>query len=729
MSVQTNVSVCSTGTNSGSQPPRSSRLVFHIPTNYELTEFHLQRVKLDKEGKKRPQQSLDNERSVISNWIVELKLDPLGPVGEELGVGFKESLADYEVSLANRNLSPRTISDRRCIIKKFRESLLEYQRTDGLPLDFRGGLRSLMELTGIPVNRLAMKTGVKDSTIRLWLSGRSFPERGSLARIRTLEKFFKVPEGTLSSRLPDALWMEAPDPDQTTAWRIHQRELINLKYRLSSFPDRLQEEWDELVLFFTDDQWVLERRLKRNSKWRVRWNNKRCGTAEINFEFLQSFFGYLCLPTINQDKRMVGLGFSQGELTLALLTDANLIFKYLYFMKTRSVSNSFNTATLTFLAFCSMLVRKKTGYLRQIPQFGERLPKQVTVDHWPLWCKTNYKKIRKFRKKITGKKSTDRPRMTRNSFEPVVDIIKNRQHPITALFDLAKNLESLTPLLERGSKERLALHHRNCLHVRMIGSNPLRIENFSMETFIPKDYGAFERAGELYRRRRENKEQIDYSELYVEATPESNLYQLPDGSWRLRFNERDFKNEKGEDLEAGVLCSPYDVPVLPSVWPSLVEYLFGGHRAVLNESIRDELRRVRSARGLPPLSSEAELAILRCPYVFRPGSRAIKKLGSKQLDGYGTAQISPRILSKQILALTRKYLPNCKGFGAHACRHLVASDYIKNHPHGYEEAAAALHNTAAMVRKHYAWVEISDLIKPWSNYHEQLKEKYDKGEI
>jgi hypothetical protein len=157
-----------------------------------------------------------------------------------------------------------------------------------------------------------------------------------------------------------------------------------------------------------------------------------------------------------------------------------------------------------------------------------------------------------------------------------------------------------------------------------------------MMTFIPKDYAAFERACETYRRRRENNEQIDYSELFVEVTAESNLYQRPDGSWCLRFNERDFKNEKGEDLEEGVLSSPYDVPVLPSVWPSLVEYLFGGHRAVLNESLRDELSRVRTARGLSPLSQEEDFAILRCPYVFRPGSRAITSLGTKRLDDYGT---------------------------------------------------------------------------------------------
>lgn len=114
-------------------------------------------------------------------------------------------------------------------------------------------------------------------------------------------------------------------------------------------------------------------------------------------------------------------------------------------------------------------------------------------------------------------------------------------------------------------------------------------------------------------------------------------------------------------MEEDVLSSPYDVPVLPSVWPSLVEYLFGGHRTVLNESLRDKLRQVRSARGLPPLSPEEELAILHCPYVFRPGTHEIKRMGLKRLEGHGTAQIKPRVLSRQILVFTRKYLPNCKG--------------------------------------------------------------------
>lgn len=736
MSAQISIVNCPAETVPACEPPDYSQPVVRVPIYPELTEFHLSLVKADKNGNERPKQSLDNERSVISSWIAELKLDPLGSVGEELGVGFESSLAEYEKKLRRAGYSSRTISDRRCIIRKFRESFIEYKRTAGLPPDFIPALKYLVESVGISTRKVSIKSGVHNRTITNWLNGKYTPRRDSLPLIRKLENFFKVPYGTLSSRLPDVIWAEAPDPGQTTAWREHQRLLLKLKYRLPELPDSLQAEYKMMVRFFTDDEWVLELGLKRNSEWRIRWNNGRCVTAEVYYGDLQSFCGYLCLPTTNQDKRLVGLGFTPEKLTLALLTDADLVIKYLHFMKARSVSNSFNTKTISFLAFCLMLLRKKTGYLRQIPEFGARLPEPVAPADWGSWCKSNYKKLRKFRKRITRKKGrkgnnvrNGKIRMTRNPFEPVLEIIKERQHPVTALFDVAKKLESLTPLLERGSKKRLALHCQNIFQVRLIASNPLRVENFSMMTFIPKDWDAFERACETYRRRREKKAPIDYSELYVEAAAESNLYQKPDGSWHLRYDERDFKNDKGEALEEGVLCKSYDVPVLPSVWPALVEYIFGGHRAALNESIRDGLIEARTSRGLSPLSPAEELAILRCPYVFRPSPHVLEKLGLDRLDSYGTAQIQGVHLSRRILNLTRRYLRGCKGFSAHACRHLVATDYIKNHPDSFGAAAAALHNSEAIVRKHYAWVEAGDLMRPWNNYHEHLQEMYEKGEI
>lgn len=719
---------CSNETNPGNELFGYSQLVFPAPTYRELTEFHLKRVELDNAGNKRSKQALDNERSTLNNWVAKLGLDPFGAVGEELGIRFNESLAEYVTALEDGDLARQTISGRKSIVRKFRESFLEFKRTSGLPQDFSGALRSLAELAGISIRKLSKKTGISRSTVYHWVGGNYFPSRSSLEKIRKLEKFFDIAEGTLSSRLPDVIWVKEPPRSCSTPWRKNQRDLLKLKYLLKCFPDRLCVEWDELFLFYTDEQWVRSQGLKRKGEWRIRWNNGKCPTADFHLSQLHSFFGYLCLPTTNNDKRITGLGFKPEDLTLALLTDADLVIKYLYFMKGRSVLKSFNRTTLSFLHFCLMLLRDKTGYLRQLPRFGALLAMPVVGADWSSWCKKNRKKIRKFLRTITESKK-DGVRMTRNSFEPVIEIIKERQHPLSALFDLAGRLESLTPLLEKGCRGRLAVHCRSIFHLRFISSNPLRIENFSMMTFIPKHHASYERVCETFRRKRERNQQIDYVELYVETTPESNLYQRRDGSWRLRFNERDFKNEKGIGVEEGVLSAPYDIAVVPSVWPSLAEYMFR-HRPVLNQLLRDKLQLVRPARGLASLSPEEELSILHCPYVFRPLSTGMECVSLDKLsEGYGASQIPPERLSNQILALTSKYLPECKGFCAHACRHLVATEYIKNHPDGYEEAAVALHNTAAIVRKHYAWVEVGDLIKPWSNYHEELKEKYDKGEI
>lgn len=697
-------------------------------TYNRLMEYHLERRGVDEEGNKRPEQSLDNERSVIGDWLVQQKLSLSDIVGEELGARFNACLSEYLSELEGRQLAKQTISDRKSIVNKLRESYLELERTNGLPEEFGEALCCLAEKESISVPKFARETGVAESTMRAWMRRTQIPRLSSLKHIRRLERFFKVPTGTLSSRIPDAIWTKGPVRHCTTQWRNHQSELLRLRYGLIVFPDRLQEEWDDLVRFFTDSQWVSEHGLKRNSEWRIRWNSNRCVSAEVNRGFLQSFFGYLCLPPTAQDNRMAGLGFSRQELSLALLTDANLVIKFLYFRRSRAVSNAFNTATLCFLHLCMMLSRNKTGYLRQRAEFGKKLPRPVAEKDWQRWCKSNHLKLQEFRRKIKTSKK-DRVRRTRDPFEPVRDTIRERQHPITVLFELSDRLESLTPLMERWSQVNWAIHCRNVFQVRLIGSNPLRSENFSMMTFIPKDAASFERACDSYRRSKIEKRPPDFAELYVETASTSNLYQLRDGSWRLRFNERDFKNEKGEDIERGVLNAPYDVDVVPSVWSALTEYLFI-HRAVLNGSIKDVLREVRAGSGLPPLTSEHEYLIDHCPYVFRPGPHGIRSGRNRCIDErYGTGQFPARLLSSCIFSLTSRYLPESKGFHAHACRHLVATEYIKNHPNGYEEAAVALHNTAGIVRKHYAWVEVGDLIRPWNNYHEDIRAKYDQGKI
>lgn len=706
----------------------------------EVKEVYLRLRAVDDEGYERPTQSLANEESIIGSWLIFLKRSPSDAVGEELGIGFNKSLSAYLADLKKKKLSKRTINDRKSIIKKFRECFLELQRTIGLPENFSAALNHLAEKVGLSPYQLSRKTDIRAATLQTWMQRNGYPSPNSLMHIRKLERFFRIPTGTLSSKLPDAFLIKVPFKNGKTPWRAHQRELMKLRYRLTKFPSSLQGEWVEVILFFTNFQWASERGLKRNSTWRIRWNTNQCVTADIHYGSLRSFFGYLCLPVDAPDKRIAGLGFRLQDLTLALLTDADLVINFLRFMKGRSVSDSFNNETVRFLGLCMMLIRNGTGYLRQRPEFGAKLPQPVSESDWPLWCEDNFSKLKEFKEKITGvKKSKDGPngttdedervRMTRNTFESVIDIIKERQHPLSALFDLAGRLESLIPLMEGRSKESRALHHRSIFHVRLISSNPLRSENFSMMRFVPRDHASFEEACERFSRLSKERQTLDFSKLYVETTTDSNLYQKKDGSWRLQFKDRDFKNERGEDLEHGVRNSAYDVEIVPSVWPSLTEYLFR-HRQILNLSIRDRLRMIRAERDLPSLTPEEERAIIQCPFVFRGSTRGMYQISSeKLLDGYGTGQMPAMRLSLQILSLTSRYLPESKGFSANACRHLVATEYIKNERDGWEVAAVALHNTVAVLRKYYAWLEIGDLIKPWNSYYERLKERYDQGDI
>jgi len=718
------------------RPPCAEEPIVAVFTYSLLTDIHLQRRAVDDEGRDRPKQSLTNELSVIGDWLTYLKRNSGDAVGEELGVRFEVSLPLYLSHLERRGLAETTVSARKTIVTKLRESYLELERTSGLPEGFNDALRYLAEKAGLTPYKLSGKTGISSWVLHTWINMDACPSLGSIKHIRKLENFFKLPVGALSSKLPKALLIKVPRRYGMTPWRAHQGELIKLRYRLPEFTATLKAEWGDVILFFTNFEWVSERGLKRNSTWRIRWNNGRCVTGDIHYNSLRSFFGYLCLPAEGPDKRIIGLGFSQQDLTLALLTDADMVIGFLRFMRGRSVSDSFNNETTRFLGLCMMLMRNETGYLRQRPEFGAKLPQQISENDWAGWCEANFLKLKEFREKITGSRKNGsrnegdgRVRKTRDSFEPVIDIIRGNQHPLSALFDLVSRLESLSPLMERNSENALAVHHRSIFHLRLIGSNPLRVENFSMMRFVPQNYALFMEVKERFMRYRKEKRPLDFSKLYVETSEDSNLYQIKDGSWRLRFRDRDFKNEKGEDIEHGVMHAAYDVEVVPSVWPALVAYLFR-HRPVLNIGLRDGLQQARADRGLPSLTPEEELTIIHCPFVFRPSIAGTVRLSSEQLlNGYGAGQMLAANLSRQILSLSSRYLPETKGFSANACRHLVATEYIKNEREGWDVAAVALHNTVAIVRKHYAWLEIEDLIKPWNNYHERLKDMYDKGEI
>lgn len=134
------------------------------------------------------------------------------------------------------------------------------------------------------------------------------------------------------------------------------------------------------------------------------------------------------------------------------------------------------------------------------------------------------------------------------------------------------------------------------------------------------------------------------------------------GGWRIHVASRALKNSRGAGR------NDYDAPVRPELTADIDEYLLL-HR--------------------PRLSSGDN------PYFFVSKTEA------------GPMQS----LNKRFAAITRRYIPNCPGFGPHGMRHIVASAILKAQPNGWSVAAWVLHDREATVRAHYAHLSSNDAVR------------------
>jgi hypothetical protein len=111
---------------------------------------------------------------------------------------------------------------------------------------------------------------------------------------------------------------------------------------------------------------------------------------------------------------------------------------------------------------------------------------------------------------------------------------------------------------------------------------------------------------------------------------------------------------------AGRAGKDYSVRVAEWLQPRLVAYL---------EEYRETLLKGRSS-----------------PYLFASSQTANKWTG----------------MGQHIAKLTRRYIPGCPGFGAHAFRHLVASAWLQAYPNDYLTVAELLNDRLETVIKSYA---------------------------
>jgi hypothetical protein len=139
-----------------------------------------------------------------------------------------------------------------------------------------------------------------------------------------------------------------------------------------------------------------------------------------------------------------------------------------------------------------------------------------------------------------------------------------------------------------------------------------------------------------------------------------NLYQRGNHQWRLRFGANDFKNDRHSEQR------DYDAP-LPSFYNDRIEEYLVEYRPRLLKSHRE------SALLFPNKNGEMWA---RMGVHFR--------------------------------RLTLRLIPETPGFGTHAVRHLVATDFLRKHPNDFLTAAQLLHDKLSTVLKAYAHLRQDD---------------------
>lgn len=139
-----------------------------------------------------------------------------------------------------------------------------------------------------------------------------------------------------------------------------------------------------------------------------------------------------------------------------------------------------------------------------------------------------------------------------------------------------------------------------------------------------------------------------------------NLYQRQNHQWRLRFGANDFKNDRHSEQ------ADYDAP-LPSFYSDRIEEYLVEYRPRLVKN--------------------------------HPGSTLL--FPNKNGERWGKMGV-------HFARLTLKHIPETPGFGPHAVRHLVATDYLRKHPNDFLTAAQLLHDKLATVLKAYAHLRQDD---------------------
>lgn len=355
------------------------------------------------QGKGSRRQQLYNTRSALSQFVERCGLEKAAAVGDEFAAGFDGAVTKVARTFKSESTLKKFLTE----IEWWRDFHRGLLKGQAMPADFRGALAHLIDGSGLTLHMVARLSCLHETSLKAWYEGVRTPAVFNHDVVARIERLFKLPAGTLvnklssrayrgrfrRARLPEFL-REDPKlahkvtphlPDDFCELPLEtQREIVEsvrveiirgndphtlkvmelskLPYRLIDWPRSLEEEFEELTTFKTEEMVPLG--MDREGEWRPT-------TAEKIRKDFAGIFGALSLPADAEDKRVCGLDVPAAHPTMAMFACPLLLEWALRFGAERA--GKYTATAENHLGSVKSLVRPGTGWLRQRPALALRL--------------------------------------------------------------------------------------------------------------------------------------------------------------------------------------------------------------------------------------------------------------------------------------------------------------------------------------------------------------------
>lgn len=605
-----------------------------------------------------------NRMSALATFMKFMRRVDKDVVGQEFGAESDRELMRWCDDMRARGMSSRTIEDRCGFLVMWCEIATRLRKTDTLSEVFSEALRESIDRRGISYKALSRATGIGYQAIADWANGLRRPAREVAIQIAKLEQGLMLPEGTLSKRLGFVIERHKVakaarlQKDALTNYGRRLRAQYHSKVRLNYLRmphQNVRKEWLQLTSHkvnefrpraSTGDTWRVKSEAQTGSKatWASVYSGGRVAAADAAWGYLSRYMSWVCLA--EQDG---GAGIPAERIsTLGWVIKHDLLQRCLQWVRMRS-GGILHSGQAQLLRYAAMLLRPETGWLWLNPQVVYSFhPRDVPID--VDLDTANEAKVRELWRAECAKVWA----LYKSQAENVMGS-KNLQRgrdpgePIKDILNAKRPLATIMKMLATLKRNPPPSH---CFKSRAVWLRDVLLISFLSANPLRAQH---------------------FSTMTWRPDNSGNLYK-DGGDWHYRATSQEFKNSPGD----------YDV--------TLPKYV--------GDAVEDYLREGRQHLYLHP----------GCEYVFMParcGPQTNTDATGTELPDRPTMWTTEAI-GIRVRLITRGLRNGLPGFGPHAFRHIVATDYLKRNPGAYKLVAHLLNDSLDTVIKEYGHVSPQD---------------------